>query len=189
MKAKPAIGLGMLASLLALALAACGGARVAPANPGDPHDAADVAPPDAAALESAPDVAVVPAEASVKPSADPNACPATFHDAEKARSCVFAVTPACKYAEGACGCEPQRNCGGAQMRNTGPGDPGSWRCGSTDPRRLDPQGCPYVAPTAGAACATAGKYCFYGACSWAGTAATCSAGAWHLAQIMGPPPP
>ncbi len=169
----------LLGASLGLGLYACAATTPAPGNAGGRGD------PDES---SASDGATAP-ETSARTQPDANKCPATFQEAQRPRQCAFAVTSACTYKEGACGCEAVQNCGGAQMRPTGAGEPGTWRCGSTDPRLLDVAGCPYVPPAAGASCASAGKYCFYGACSWAGTAATCSAGAWHLAQIMGPPPP
>jgi hypothetical protein len=186
----PRLGARALIGWLALGVCACGGPPTSPASPGGGGEAAD------ASGETGPrgardiDAEATGADAGVTTtSATAKGCPSTFGESEKRAGCTLAMTAQCTYAEGACACEPPRQCGGARMREPLPGEPGVWRCGSTDPRRLDPAGCPYVPPSAGASCATAGKRCFYGACPWAGTAATCSSGAWRLQQIISPPPP
>lgn len=193
MHTPPPLGAYALIGSIALAASACGGPRTSPASAGSGGEAADASgetSPGGASLADAEDAGGAGSEAGVATkSANGNGCPATFGESERRSGCTIAMTESCTYAEGGCGCEPPRQCGGARMREPRPGDSGVWRCGSANPRQLDRAGCPYVLPKGGAACATAGKHCFYGACPWAGTAATCSSGAWRLEQIMSPPPP
>jgi hypothetical protein len=70
----------------------------------------------------------------------------------------------------------------------GPGGPGVWSCESTDPKQLDPEGCPYVQPAAGSKCWKRGASCHYGRCYWEGTSSTCEGGKWKNEQVrMGAP--
>jgi hypothetical protein len=138
-----------------------------------------------------------PGDAAIAESADARAveeppasgCAATFVAARTMPGCRIDTTPSCRYAEGECTCVPPPQCGGAMMPPPHPGDPGSWRCGSSDPAVLDEAGCPYVMPKDGAQCPSRGKSCSYGACSWAQTIASCQGGVWHVEQHFMPPPP
>ncbi len=178
---------GPLAALsLAIASSSCGARR---AEPTTPEPGGSPSRGDALARD-ADDRGTEGSDANDERTAErAPTCPKRFADAERLATCTFAVTPRCFYGDSACSCEQQAHCGGAPRAPTRPGDPGAWLCSSTDPKRLDREGCPFVAPRQGDACVTENKRCFYGRCLWLGTSATCVSGAWRLGQIMESPPP
>jgi hypothetical protein len=116
-------------------------------------------------------------------------CPDDFAAAQQRVGCTIAVTNGCAYGPARCTCIERPQCGGETAMPAGPGGPGLWRCGSTDPKQLDPRGCPYVQPADGSTCEKSGASCYYGACDWYGTRSTCEGGKWKSELVRGPGPP
>lgn len=178
---------------LVIAIAACTHApepAKAPPPPPPPADARpidapvhaappDAAPPDAAAVDAlvrAPDAAVPTATRS---------CPKHYADVA-ATSCSVdeAWQLACKYPDGHCECVIEQPCAGwAGAYEEARKHPHAvWKC--TPKRRAD--GCPGDMPKIGSHCAKPGQRCEWGSCG--GQVLSCTAGAWKLDHVIGPPP-
>ncbi|MFI5298813.1 MAG: hypothetical protein ACHREM_12015 [Polyangiales bacterium] len=136
------------------------------------------------------DAATTTSDAAIgEHASSPTDCPKSFAAAEKISGCTYGESKTCTYGASACDCEQFPQCGGVYRRPTQIHEPGWWRCSSTDPKQIDPTGCPYVLPRNGASCPTPGQECHYGLCGWNGERASCAGGRWVVEEIRLPPPP
>lgn len=166
---------------LSLLLVACKSPQ--PANVVAAPPSEDATP--AVSAEPPPPVVV---DASPPDTAPKPVCPTSFRATHTTACILTQPVTRCEYAEAECYCGPPPQCGGAYMPHP-LGSPGQWHCTPKIAGVVRADGCPLAPPPKGAACATAGKTCEYGPCSWSRTTATCKGGAWNVTQYMGPPPP
>jgi hypothetical protein len=154
----------------------------APADARSIDAAINVAPPvDAArpldALVLAPDAAAAPGVV--------HSCPKRFADVEKT-TCGLedAYKLTCKYPDGHCECVQHQPCAGwaGAYEEARKHPRAEWIC--TPKVRSD--GCPGDEPKIGSHCAKPGQKCMFGSCG--GQVLSCTAGAWKVDHVIGPPP-
>ena len=156
--------------------------------------AASAGAPDAGAPRPSPPVVIPPAarfppnavRQGTRPESEP--CPDDFAAAQQRDTCRVAVTNGCAYGPSRCTCTEPPRCGGETAMPSAPGERGVWSCESTDPKQLDPRGCPYLQPVDGSTCGKSGAICHYGRCYWNGSSSTCEGGTWKNEVVrMGEP--
>jgi hypothetical protein len=108
---------------------------------------------------------------------NPSTCPAAFSSLAPGSPCPGAPWLFCNYQEGACGCVPCMNNGGAANASM-------WACRAWGP---DQDGCPPDPPLTGDACAIPDQVCSYGLqCVFAvGSTMLCRDGYWAAEGLVG----
>jgi hypothetical protein len=152
-------------------------------------DAATVAAIDAATDAAPPVDAALPVDARVLApdagTAVTHSSPKHFADAEKAQCGLDdAWKLTCKYPDGHCECVVRQPCSGwaGAYEEAKKHPQAQWICTP----KVRPDGCPGDEPKIGSHCSKAGQKCMFGSCG--GQVLSCTAGAWKVDHVIGPPP-